>query len=114
MPESITTIGHGAFANGSLESINIPNSVTEIGESAFYECELTSVEIPSGVKKIPYGAFGLNYNLSEIILNEGLETIEGSAFSYCRNIDSVNIPSTVTSLSSTAFNCRMSNGINIA
>ena len=39
IPEGITSIGYGAFANcGNLTSITIPSSVTSIGISAFFRC----------------------------------------------------------------------------
>ena len=39
IPNSVTTIGEGAFYHSSLlASIDIPNSVTTIGEYAFYYC----------------------------------------------------------------------------
>ncbi len=39
IPNSVTTIGEGAFRDcDSLTSINIPNSVTTIEDRAFYGC----------------------------------------------------------------------------
>ena len=54
IPNTITTIGAGAFYNcSSLTSITIPNSVTSIGNSAITGCaNLLSVNISSSVKSI--------------------------------------------------------------
>ena len=59
IPNSVTSIGNGAFAICSgLTSITIPNSVTSLGSSAFSFCtSLTSVTIGSGVTSIEYYAF---------------------------------------------------------
>ena len=39
IPNSVTTIGSGAFSFcSSLTSVTIPNSVTTIGSGAFYYC----------------------------------------------------------------------------
>ncbi|WP_415579135.1 leucine-rich repeat domain-containing protein, partial [Flavobacterium psychrophilum] len=60
IPNSVTTIGNGAFFNCSgLTSVTIPNSVTNIEDEAFGECSgLTSVTIPNSVTNIGDEAFG--------------------------------------------------------
>ena len=59
IPNSVTSIGGGAFAGcSSLTSVTIPNSVTSIGEKAFAYCTgLTSVKIPNSVTSIGKSAF---------------------------------------------------------
>jgi hypothetical protein len=54
IPESVTTIGRGAFANATnLTGVNIPESVQKIEISAFMSCSaLTSITIPDGVTTI--------------------------------------------------------------
>ena len=58
IPNSVTSIGSGAFRNCSgLTSIDIPNSVTNIGSGAFYGCSsLTTVTIPASVTTIGQGS----------------------------------------------------------
>ena len=82
IPNSVTTIGGGAFGGCSgLTSLTITNSVTEIGESAFAYCSgLTSLKIPNSVT-----------------------TIEGSAFEGCSGLTSLTIPNSVTSIRTKAF-----------
>jgi hypothetical protein len=78
IPDSVTSIGQGAFGRTGLTGIiipnsvtslsgfsrctglteiTIPNSVTAIGSYAFNETSLTSVTIPSSVTSIAAGAF---------------------------------------------------------
>ena len=65
IPDSVTTIGYGAFAYcSSLTSVTIPDSVTTIGKSAFYGCSsLISVTIPDSVTAIGIYTF---YNCSSL------------------------------------------------
>jgi len=82
IPDSVTTIGDGAFGNcDNLTSVIIPDSVTTIGNSAFWFCKsLTSVFIPDSVT-----------------------TIGQRAFSLCESLTSVTIPTSVTSIGNNAF-----------
>ena len=85
IPNSVTTIGDGAFHGCSgLTSITIPNSVTAIGHDAFYDCSgLTSITIPSSVKSIGYRAFMYCQSLTSVTIPNSVETIEGQAFGSC-------------------------------
>jgi hypothetical protein len=71
IPNSVTSIGNGAFYNcSSLESIVIPSSVTSIGNGAFCGCKnLTNIEIPNSVTSIGSSVFSgcdsLTYNIYE-------------------------------------------------
>ena len=68
IPDNITTIGYGAFAEFTLlTSIEIPNSVTSIGDYAFYGCSnLTSIEIPNSVTSMGMWVFWNCSNLTSI------------------------------------------------
>ncbi|MDE5968375.1 MAG: leucine-rich repeat domain-containing protein [Muribaculaceae bacterium] len=59
IPESVTSIGRGAFIEGKfLTSIIISEGVTSIGEFAFYNCDnLSSVIIPGSITSIGESAF---------------------------------------------------------
>ena len=67
IPNSVTSIGDGAFYNcKSLQSITIPNSVTKIGNRAFSGCgSLQSITIPNSVTKIGDEAFSYCTHLDE-------------------------------------------------
>ena len=110
----------------SVGSFNIPSETSIIAEYAFDGCEgLTSLTIPdtvlflsgalsdsgiglesitigNGVKKIPNG-FLNSSEIDTLVLSEGLERIGGYAFSNCKNLTSVTIPSTVTYIGEDGF-----------
>ncbi|MHC6202967.1 leucine-rich repeat domain-containing protein [Breznakiellaceae bacterium SP9] len=59
IPNTVTTIGRGAFYGHNLTSVVIPQSVTTIGAEAFYKNPLTSVTLPANVK---LNSDGSNYS----------------------------------------------------
>ena len=150
IPSSVTSIGNRAFEDcRSLTSINIPSSVTSIGYYAFWGCSsLTSINIPSSVTNIGSDPFNGCRSLTAITVDEsnpnyssennvlfskkdksliragvGLEkydipswvtSIRNSAFECCRSLTSLNIPSSVTSIGWGAFwGCNSLTSLNI-
>ena len=108
-PDSLTTLGEEAFiACFALEKVNFGNSsLSEIPDYAFAGCtSLKSISVPEGVTSIGEGAFFGCTALESIILPEGLNTIGDYAFALCDedfendtpSLNSINIPSSVTSL----------------
>ena len=86
IPNSVTSIGNGAFRDCSgLISVTIPNSVTEIGSWAFASCvNLTKVIIPESVTKIADYAFYKCHRLKgkEIIPNKDNVSIGDNALDF--------------------------------
>ena len=112
LPDTLTNIGIGTF-NGcaSLEKIDLPAGLTEIGREAFNGCEsLKEAVIPSGVTEIPDYAFTGCLALEKVELPEGITSIGEYAFDLTAEndngeyvnenpkLESINIPSTVTSI----------------
>ncbi len=105
IPNSVTSIGDYAFADCiSLTSVTIPNSVTSIGETAFYGCSsLTSVTIPNSVTSIGENAFHNCSGLTSINIPNSVTSIGNYTFKRCRSLTSVTIPNSVTSIGYEAF-----------
>lgn len=75
------------------ENTVIPESVTEIGDGAFAQCMgLVEVTIPKSVTKIGRGAFYNCIGLSRIIIAESTVEVGESAFEGCRNLVSLLAP----------------------
>lgn len=68
-PESITTIGKGAFKNSGLETFEFPINVNAFGESAFEGTNLSTITIPGTITTIPDNAFAHNENLRTVYLD---------------------------------------------
>ncbi len=81
LPEGINKFGYGAFAQTGIKSFNVPVGTKRVAAEMFYNCS----------------------NLSEVVLPESLDSIEGSAFSGCKRLTEVNLPSSLTFLGSYAF-----------
>ena len=71
-PDSVSTIGDGAFANIGITSLTIPDSVKIIGDYAFSNNRLTSLEVPSSVTTIGYFAFSRNRLTMVKLMGDGL------------------------------------------
>lgn len=83
----------------------IPEGVDTIGRDVFNTFqELTKITFPSTLKMVSVGAF--TYCTGMVNTNdlpEGLEYVGSNAFSNCRKLN-VTLPSTLSTLSGTAFN----------
>ncbi len=91
IPDSVTSIGEGAFENcDDLRSIIIPEGVTRIGVLAFGHCDnLQSITIPEGVTSIGHLAFAWCESLRSITIPDSVFRIEGQAFDTCNNLTEV-------------------------
>ena len=130
IPNSVTSIGSNAFSCCSgLTSVTIPNSVTTIGSQAFYPCSgLTSVTwyarscedfssysppffggniqnftFGEEVERIPAHLCERMYGLTSVTIPSSVTSIGSSAFSGCSGLTSVTIPNSVTSIGNYAF-----------
>lgn len=107
IPESlgITHIAQYTFANKScVKAIRMSDSIQVLEEHAFGLNEnLQLVVCGSGLKEIGLAAFQSCYNLREIKLNDGLESVQRYALSDIDAMTSVEIPASVTEIDYAAF-----------
>ena len=120
LPEGIISIGNWAFYQESslLETINIPSSVESIGDRAFANCtKLKYVYITDikswcnitfeGVWSNPLCYAGCLYLNDQKIANlqipEGVTKLNSNTFIYYTDLESVTLPSSITSIGNGAF-----------
>jgi len=66
LPDTLHTIGNGAFAGTDISNIIIPNSVTTIGSHAFAGTDIQNITIPASVSTIGDYAFASMASLAAI------------------------------------------------
>ena len=105
MPNSVTSIGNGAFGGCSgLTELTLPNSLESIGWYAFSGCSgLTELTLPNSVTSIGWYAFSNCSGLTELTLPNSVTSIGSSAFSGCSGLTELTLPNSVTSIVSSAF-----------
>ena len=100
--------GNLVLMDENTGSLTIPDSVTAIGEGAFANLDgLRTIIIPSTVKRIEQNAFKNNTTLETVIIQErdgeGVEYIGAYAFQGCSNLQSINLPDTITTIGGSCF-----------
>ena len=103
IPESVTTLGYGAFRGSGIKEIEIPAGIEAILSGTFMDCaNLTKVVFHEGLTSIGAIAFKNCTALEKVELPEGLTQLDG--FTGCTNLKEITLPGTLESISSGAFN----------
>jgi ketosteroid isomerase-like protein len=112
---TMTSIENNAFSQcSSLTSVTIPNTVTSIGDGAFSCYNLTSVTIPNTVTSIGSRAFESCANLTGITIPNSVTSIGSQAFNGCTSLTDITIPTSVTNIGTGAFSgCTKLTAINV-
>ena len=103
VPQTVTSIGEGAFSSSSVTSVTIANSVTNIGSWAFDSSDVTSVTILEGVTSMGDAVFYFCRSLMSVTFPTTLTSIPSGTFQSCVVLTNVVIPNGVTSIGSYAF-----------
>ena len=73
--------------------INIPESITSIGEGAFYGCDyITNIIIPNTMTTISDITFYDCSRLRSVIIGNNVSSIGNSAFAGCTSLISITLP----------------------
>ncbi len=117
IPEDVRTIGYECFYWSALTTVHIPASVSAIGENAFDSCDnLESITVAENnhyytsyngalyskdmttVYRYPQAA-----KTKLIIVPDGVQTIEGNAFSDCIHAVNIWLPDGITEIKRYSF-----------
>ena len=105
IPDNVTEIGEGAFANEGLKTIIIPGTVKKIQANAFaYNSTLETVIMQEGVEEIGEEAFRNCSNLKNVTLPQSLIIMKRYSFLYCDSLQQVSIPEKVENIELRTFN----------
>ncbi|MGI5848130.1 MAG: leucine-rich repeat protein [Candidatus Cryptobacteroides sp.] len=107
IPGSVTTLCDNALSTQgnklSTVIIDHPSSLQSIGNNAFGGCAFTHFVIPSGVTTLDGGAFSSCRQLQEVSLPETIIRIHEGTFFRCSSLNSITIPANVTDIDNLAF-----------
>ena len=85
VPQGVTVIGDGAFANEkNIKGVLLPKTVTKIEDNAFKSCDgLQVINIPNGVTEIGEKAFHSCKALIGVLIPHSVTIIGKQAFANC-------------------------------
>ncbi len=102
VPDSVRSLGHGAFCSTAITEITIPEGVTALPDSAFLTCALEEISLPSTLTEIGPHAFG-GSALKDIAIPAAVVKIGEGAFAGCTSLTSILVPTAVMEVGAEAF-----------
>lgn len=104
IPQSVESIGFGAFSYSNISEISLPDNLKSIGAAAFRDSDIKEIIIPESVKDIETTIFANCRKLQKVqILTKQIDGIPDNTFDGCSSLKEVNLPSSVKYLGKSAF-----------
>lgn len=104
IPQSVESIGFGAFSYSNISEISLPDNLKSIGAAAFRDSNIKEIIIPESVKDIETTIFANCRKLQKVqILTKQIDGIPDNTFDGCSSLKEVNLPSSVKYLGKSAF-----------
>lgn len=110
--EKVTSIAQSAFQGCTaleFDELNLPN-LTSLGQNAFHSVKIKKIvfgaitSLPAGATSGMSQSLGVQSVLEEVVLPETLTTISGFAFANYKAITRMTLPSSITKVLERAFN----------
>ena len=106
VPDGVTVIGERAFSDcEAIETVKLPASIERIERYAFHASGLRRFEQPKALKRICANTFSFCCNLESVELKEGLRVIDDSAFDTCSSLEAIELPDSLEIIGKYAFDC---------
>ena len=105
IPDTVTTIGKGAFVSANMTTITIPASVTTICNYAFANSKLTTVTVPETVTNLGTDIFAVCNSLENASILANCDTLQSGTFYLCINMKYVILSSSITLLDDSFSEC---------
>ena len=116
LPDSLEYLGSRVFANQmALKTINIGSGLKEFGENVFQDTGITTINVSEDNEHFSGGngllfnkdktelIYGVSSLSGELVLPEGLKTINAFALDGCKTITKVNFPESLEEIGEGAF-----------
>lgn len=104
LPNGLLEIPAFCFGcDDSLTSVDIPQSVSTIGEGAFFCSGITEIQLPDSVKGLGDFIFSTCKKLKRVQLPKHITRIPLRTFSFCKSLTHIDVPSKVKSIGERAF-----------
>lgn len=102
--KAVVAIDAEAFANRTFSSVQLPDTVKTIGSGAFINCRnLSSIDLPEEIKSIEARAFEKCSALVTVEVPQNLETIGDMAFKDCISLLNISVPAGLKNVGSDVF-----------
>lgn len=90
------------FENNNIKHVIMSDNILTILSMAFSSSSIETIKLSNNLKEINYSAFS-STKLASLVLPDSLEYIGSAAFIYTDNLESITIPSNVSSIGWKAF-----------
>ena len=98
IPSTLQSIGNTAFAGTAITEFTFPSGMTSFGTDTFLDCNsLSSVTFSEGITSVPANIFGTQTykycdGMRKVVIPSTVSTIDSSAFVKCRYLEEIYIP----------------------
>ena len=115
LPNSLITIGEGAFSSCVSAKFSFGSSIETIGKNAFLNCaSMQNITIPNSTTSLGESAFQNCSGATTLSIGGGIRTISAKTFYGCSSLKRIDIPNNVININDNAFaNCTSASALTI-